>query len=333
MTALPFPGPRQLEAILRLLELLADGRFHSGEDLGAALGVGRGGVWRLMRSLAALGFEVHGVTGKGYRLAESVDLLAEERIRAAMGPHDGPALRQLDVLPSVDSTNRWLIGRAVSGGTAPAAVVSEHQSGGRGRRGRVWVSPFGQNLYLSLLWYFEDIAHALPACSLAVAVAVARALRSMGAGDIGLKWPNDVYWRGRKLAGMLLELVGEAAGPYKVVIGVGVNVNMMAADIDQPWTSLRMVTGQPWDRNRVAGRLLEEMLAGVARFERQGMAACQADWDALDLTRGRRVTLHLADGRVEGTALGTDGDGALRIRTGQGVRHFHAGEVSLRVAP
>lgn len=332
MNALPFPGPRQVEAGLRLLGLLADGRFHSGEALGAALGMGRGGVWRVVRDIEALGFEVHGVTGKGYRLAEPLELLSEERIRAAMAPHDGPALGRLDVLPTVDSTNRWLIGRAPAGAAAPAAVVSEHQSGGRGRRGRVWVSPFGQNLYLSVLWYFEDMAHALPACSLAVAVAVARAVAALGVGDVGLKWPNDVHWRGRKLAGMLLELVGEAAGPCKVVIGVGVNVNMMAADIDQPWTSLRMATGQPWDRNRVAARLLQEILAGVARFERQGMAACQADWDALDVARGRRVAVHLADGTVEGTALGTDGDGALRLRTDQGIRHFHAGEVSLRVA-
>lgn len=332
MNAPPFPSPRQLETSLRLLELLADGRFHSGEALGGALGMGRGGVWRVVRDIGNLGFEVHGVTGKGYRLAEPLELLAEERIRAAMVPHDGPALRQLHVLPTVDSTNRWLMGRALSGGTAPAAVVSEHQSGGRGRRGRVWVSPFGQNLYLSLLWYFEDMDHSLPACSLAVAVAVARALGVLGVGDVGLKWPNDVHWRGRKLAGMLLELVGEAAGPYKVVMGVGVNVNMVAADIDQPWTSLRGVTGQAWDRNRVAACLLQEILSGVARFQREGMASCQADWDALDLTRGRRVTVHLADGAVEGTALGTDGDGALRLRTGQGVQHFHAGEVSLRVA-
>ena len=129
-----------------------------------------------------------------------------------------------------------------------------------------------------------------------------------------------------------MALPGQGAVDGKVVIGVGVNVNMTAADIDQPWTSLRMATGQPWDRNRVAARLLEEMLAGLALFERDGMAACQGDWDALDLTRGRRVTVHLADGAVEGTALGTDGDGALRLRTAQGVRHFHAGEVSLRVA-
>jgi BirA family biotin operon repressor/biotin-[acetyl-CoA-carboxylase] ligase len=322
-----------MAACLRLLERLADGRFHSGEELGAALGIGRGAIWHLVRCVEALGFEVHGVTGKGYRLTEALVLLDEARIRAGMVPANAARLAALEVLPTVDSTNRRLMGRALSGGAAPAAVVSEHQSGGRGRRGRSWVSPFGQNLYLSVLWYFEDAAHALPACSLAVAALVTRVLIGLGVPGVGLKWPNDVYCGGRKVAGILLELVGEAAGPYKVVIGVGVNVNMVRAEVDQPWTSMRLATGQPWDRNLLAARLLDRFVEGLALFERRGIADFQPDWEDLDLARGKRVTLGLPHGVVHGTALGTDASGALRLRTARGVELFHSGEVSLRLAP
>ena len=327
------PSPRQLAITLRLLERLADGRFHSGEELGAALGMGRGGVWRLVRAIEALGFQVDGVTGKGYRLAEPLVLLDAARIRDLLEPYHGAMLADLTVLPTVDSTNRWLMGRALSGGMAPAVVVTEHQSGGRGRRGRHWLSPFGRNLYLSMLWYFDELPHPLPACSLVVAVQVAHALLNLGIHDVALKWPNDVYAGGRKLAGVLLELVGEAAGPYKVVVGVGVNVNMVSAAIDQPWTSMRLCSGRDWDRNLVAGRLVDGLMAGLARFAREGLGPFREGWDTLDMTRGHRVVVQLPQGSAEGRALGPDADGALRVRTARGVERFHAGEVSLRPGP
>lgn len=333
MTALPIANTRQLEACLRLLGLLADGHFHSGEELGEALGLGRSGVWRLVRGIEALGFEVHGVTGKGYRLAEPVALLESGRIRGHMDGERAARLSALEVLPTVDSTNRWLIGRALAGGPAPAAVVAEHQSGGRGRRGRAWVSPFGHNLYLSLLWYFDEPPRALAACSLAVAALVARGLMGLGIPEVALKWPNDVYAGGRKLAGILLELVGEATGPYRVVIGVGVNVNMVLADIDQPWTSLRIASGRPWDRNLVAARLLDQLLDGLDGFARHGIRDFLPDWEALDVARGRAVSLAVGEGTVQGIALGPDADGALRLRTARGIERFHSGEVSLRLAP
>lgn len=159
-------------------------------------------------------------------------------MRAAL-TRDGTVLVPVvDILPEVDSTNEYLKRLAFGGARSGTACLAEWQTCGRGRRGREWVSPFGANVYLSLLWRFSEGTAALGALSLAAAVAVKRALDELAAGGVELKWPNDVQWHGRKLAGILLELGGEADGPCYVVAGVGINVAMpesRAADIGQPW--------------------------------------------------------------------------------------------------
>jgi BirA family biotin operon repressor/biotin-[acetyl-CoA-carboxylase] ligase len=323
---------------IRLLNLLADGRFHSGEALGQALGVSRTMVWKHIQTLQALGIECHSLSGKGYRLARPVELLEPEAIAAALGDKSRALLSTLELHPEIHSTNRHLMER-LGMLTSGHACLAERQTAGRGRRGREWVSPFARNLYLSLYWRFEMSPALLSGLGLAVGVAVMRTLRQLGIDDANLKWPNDVLWQGRKLAGILLEMSGESGGPYHVVIGIGMNVNMADEDaaidavIDQPWVALNQIAAQPLSRNRVAGVLLHHLLESIQQFQSDGLESFLTEWQQADAYAGREVAIHLGDNNIIiGQARGIDPSGAIIVEVDGELRRFHSGEVSLRAA-
>lgn len=309
-----------------ILHLLADGRFHSGTALGHALGVGRGGVWKALRHLPP-GLTVHGVRGKGYRLATPLELLDAAQLQAAV-----PAAKHIIVLPEVDSTNRYLLGPAGAVLPSGSLVCAEMQTAGRGRHGRPWLSPFGCNIYLSVLWHCVGLP--APSLSVALGAAVAQALHSLGATEVQLKWPNDLLWRGRKLGGLLVEISGEAAGISRLVAGVGINIRLpldTLSAIDQPATDLASALGTPPSRHQVASQIATAMLETLAHFNTTGLSPYLATWDHLDAVRDRAVTLTTARGTHSGIARGIALDGALRVETAQGIEHYHSGDVSLRL--
>lgn len=316
---------------IRLLKLLADGRFHSGEALGQALCISRTMVWKHIQTLKTLGIDCHSVSGKGYRLARPVELLEQQAIEATLGDKTLARLSALELHPEIHSTNRHLMER-LGMLTSGHACLAERQTAGRGRRGREWVSPFARNIYLSLYWRFEMSPALLSGLGLAVGVAVIRALRQLGIDDAALKWPNDVLWQGRKLAGILLEMSGESGGPYHVVMGIGMNVNMAdeGAAIDQPWVSLNQITAQPLSRNRVAGVLLHHLLESVQQFQTSGLEPFLGEWQQADVYAGREVAIQLGDNTIVGHARGIDPSGAILVEVEGGLRRFYSGEVSLR---
>lgn len=316
----------------QLVEWLADGRFQSGEVLGQRLGVSRAAVWKQVRELERLGLPVQSVRGKGYRLAQPLELLNVQEIVAALGPAARESLDAIEYFHEIGSTNDHLRERAAPSGTA---CLAERQTRGRGRRGRQWVSPYGTNLYLSLLWRFESSLTALGGLSLVAGVALLRALRQLGVEDAGLKWPNDVYLRDAKLAGILVEVAGETAGPCSAVIGVGINVAMPeqpGRTIDQRWTDLR-TQGAAVSRNRLAAAVLEQLLIAMAEFEHHGLPFFHAEWQRYDLGLGQPVEIRCADRALAGLGAGIDRDGAFLLQTPDGLQRFTSGEVSLRIAP
>jgi BirA family biotin operon repressor/biotin-[acetyl-CoA-carboxylase] ligase len=218
-------------------------------------------------------------------------------------------------------------------GSGVYACLAEQQLAGRGRRGRHWVSPQGGNIYLSLLWRFANGVGQLGGLSLAVGVAVHRALRQLGVAEVRLKWPNDVLVQGRKLAGILLEMSGEASGPCAVVSGLGLNVRLPAAQmagVAQDWTDLQSVLHNPVPRNSLVASLLNHLIAVMQDFERHGFAHFQAEWNAADAFAQQPVELQLTGETIQGIAQGVDESGALLLaRNGQQER-YHSGEVSLR---
>ncbi|MEO6696479.1 MAG: bifunctional biotin--[acetyl-CoA-carboxylase] ligase/biotin operon repressor BirA [Gammaproteobacteria bacterium] len=314
-----------------LLGLLCDGNFHSGTALGRSLKISRSAVWKRVRSLEKSGIEVYAVPGKGYRLAEPIELLDSAAILAPMNDKARRLLGGLDILTEIDSTNLYLLRKANEGALNSYSCLAEQQHAGRGRRGRVWVSPFGANIYLSLLWRFAEQTPALSGLSLAIGIAVAKSLESLGITGIGVKWPNDLLWQGRKLAGVLLDMAGEAAGPCLVVAGIGVNVAMpAAAAISQPWVDLRTIVGHNIARNALAGTILQQLLLTFQQFQRDGLAPFLAEWNRLDLLKDKDVTVQLADRVISGRAQGVNPQGALLVAHGGVTRAYHSGEVSVR---
>lgn len=318
-------------SMLPLLRLLQDGCFHSGEALGAALGVSRSAIWKQLKSLEAeLGLPVHRVRGRGYRLESPLLLLEEEVIAASKSSQDWP----LSILHSVDSTNAEVLRRLASGHAPPFIVLAERQTSGRGRRGRNWISPFGENLYYSLALQVSGGMRQLEGLSLVVGLALLRALRTAGVARAGLKWPNDVLVDGRKIAGVLLELSGDPADVCHLVIGVGVNVNMLVdkVGIDQPWTSMRAELGVVVDRNEFVCELNRQLSRYLAMHQAQGFPAMRDEWQGSHLWQGRNVTLATGGRPVNGVVLGVDEAGAIRLRVAGAEQSFSGGELSLRLS-
>ena len=311
-----------------VLRLLQDGQFHSGESLGRVLGVSRAAVWKRLQLLEVeLGLSLQRVRGRGYRLASALSLLDSERLAAAS--------RELGwsvaLYESLDSTNAEVLRQLAAGGTAPLLVMAEAQESGRGRRGRSWISPFGENLYYSLGLRLES-GFPLDGLSLTAGLAVRQALLAQQC-DAGLKWPNDLLVKGRKIAGILLELAGEPGGAYQLVIGVGINVNMLPGrvEIDQAWTSLRAERRQLIDRTALAVSLGEALASYLARHEQEGFAGLREAWEAAHLWQGLEGCVVSGARRTEGRILGVDRLGALRLEVSGNEQLFSGGELSLRL--
>jgi BirA family biotin operon repressor/biotin-[acetyl-CoA-carboxylase] ligase len=309
------------------LNLLKDGRFHSGQDLGAALGISRSAVWKQLQHLEAeLGLSIHKVRGRGYQLAAPLMLLDALTI-SAIAPS-----WPVTVLDSVDSTNAEALRAIGQGGQAPFLVLAERQVSGRGRRGRKWVSPFAENLYYSLVLRIDGGVRQLEGLSLVVGLAVLQALRNFGVPGAGLKWPNDVLVGNKKIAGILLELVGDPADVCHVVLGIGVNVNMQVADeVDQQWTSIRLESGRSSDRNALVVELSKQLSAYIQRHQVDGFSALQSEWEANHLWQDRSVSLIAGSSHVDGVVLGIDSQGALRLKVSGVEKVFSGGELSLRL--
>lgn len=319
-------------AVEKLLALMADGAFHSGEELGQLLGVSRTAVWKQLHKLDELGLRVESVKGRGYRLLDPVELLEEGVIREALHESVGALIRAIELPGVIESTNARGGEHARAGGAGGFVCAAEQQTAGRGRRGRPWVSPFGANLYFSLVWEFQGGAASLGGLSLLVGLGIARLLERYGIGSVGLKWPNDVLCDQKKIAGILLEMHGDAAGACHVVIGVGLNVAMpeQVAEIDQPWADMRRTAGGQVSRNRLLAEALNELVPLLQQFEDAGFGAFREDWQRYDIFRDQRVKLQLGDALITGVALGVDESGGLRLRTDEGEQVFYGGEASLR---
>lgn len=314
--------------MLTLLKLLKDGRFHSGQALGAGLGISRSAVWKQLQHLEAeLGLSVHKVRGKGYRLAKPLLLLDVAEICAKEGC-EWP----VHLYDSIDSTNAEALRSIGRGVEAPFLVLAERQIAGRGRRGRKWVSPFAENLYYSLVLRIDGGMRQIEGLSLVVGLAVMHSLRDMGVVEAGLKWPNDVLVGEKKIAGILLELVGDPADVCHVVLGVGINVNMHSTDeVDQQWTSMSLEAGRDFDRNELVARMGGKLQEYLKLHHASGFAAIQSEWERYHLWQGRAVSLIAGINRIDGVVMGIDRQGALRLKVDGVEKIFSGGELSLRL--
>lgn len=318
-------------SVPRLAHYLSATETRSGEAIANELGCSRTAVWKHVESLRQLGIGIDAVAGQGYRLKEPLELLDKSVILAGVEPVIRAQLKQLIIEASIDSTNSALQRLPVTQQHA-TTVLAEHQSTGRGRRGRQWHSPFGRNLYLSLGWKFEQSLSELGCLPLVVALATAQALTRAGLKGHQVKWPNDLLLDGRKLCGCLVEVQGDSQGPCHAVLGVGMNVHMPVSEftkgIDQPWTDVHSQLPN-CSRNALAALLLEELVRHVDRFAGQGFRPFREAWEKMDGLFGQTIEVFAGNDCFRGMAGGIDELGALLLDTGEEVLKLYSGEVSL----
>ena len=316
----------------KLLSLLADGRFHSGEELGETLGISRAAVWKKLKLLADMGLSLDSVRGKGYRLGTGIELLDKSVIENGL-ERDVRRSARLHICFSTGSTNDLVKKYSTDEPGSMAFCLAEHQTSGRGRRGRSWISPFGSTISMSMSWHAGEGTASLEGLSLAIGLAALKALEACGARGVELKWPNDLLWQGRKLSGILLEVHGDPTGECEVIIGIGINIKLsdeQLANIGQPAVDLHRVCGKAVSRNAVVSHLINTLSHVLDGFGHGGFALFREQWSDYDAFKGQQVAIEAAGRKEKGLNLGVNDQGGLVIETESGIKVFNGGEVSLR---
>ncbi len=318
-----------------VLKCLSEVEFRSGTQIATKLGVSRATLSNSLKDVDQLGVQVYKVHGRGYRLAVPLDWLDYAQVVRALGP--AAKYFNLEVVDVSASTNTALMERAASGIPSGTVLAAEYQSEGRGRRGRRWFAPLCGGLTFSLLWRFNQGAAQLSCLSLAVGLAIARALRELGVRDAQLKWPNDILHHYRKLGGILIELSGDVLGPTLAVIGVGVNVRIdetTLTKIDQATTDLASVLEVIPARSELLGQFLIHLSNILPQFEAEGFAPFRDEWLACHAYQNRSVRMLLPRNTVEeGVVTGIAEDGSLLIDRHGGTKRYTVGEISLTAVP
>ena len=321
----------------RVFQRLDDRSFQSGEALAADLSVTRAAVWKAVEQLRELGVTLDAQTNKGYRLGPGVSALSAERIQALLPAGVRNQLEALLVEWQLESTNTKLLEALPPAAGAAAVILAEHQTGGRGRRGRGWVAPPGGAICLSLAWQYPDMPADLSALSLVAGLCTANALAELRVPGVQLKWPNDLVTAHGKLGGILIEMRAESGGPVHVVVGIGLNVLL-----DDAARAAVKATGNTADdirahqvpvpdRNAIVAALLSRLIPALEGFPRQGLTPHLANWHDCDALREREVRVENAGEITRGVARGIDSHGALLVETPTGVRRFISGEVTVRI--
>jgi len=313
-----------------LIQSLADGGFVSGQQLGEDLNVSRTAIAKHVKILSTMGLDIYSVTGKGYKLSRPLSLLNKENILQRLSLENGALI---EVHSLIDSTNDYLMRRLPNQLAQGQVCLAEYQSAGRGRRGRQWISPFGSQIYLSMYWYLEQGLSAAMGLSLVTALAVSDAIKLHCGVQVQLKWPNDIYLGGVKLAGILIDLEGQALEPSHSVIGIGLNLDMpekSADEIDQSWTDLQSHCSIKVDRNELSAQLISCLWKRLAQHNEYGLSAMLNEWHDFDVYLNKRVKLHTGERVTQGICRGVNNQGALLLEVNGQIKPIYGGEVSLR---
>ena len=306
------------------------GAFVSGQELCQALDISRAAVWKQVELLRQAGFEIEARRSQGYRLLGGPDRLLTNEIDAGLRVQRIGGL--IHCLEEIDSTNGKARQLAEEGAVDGAVIIADRQSAGRGRLGRRWESPAGVNLYASILLRPQIPVQQAPQLTFLSAVAVAETLQQVCQLPARVKWPNDILVNGAKIAGLLNEMSAETEQIHFVILGIGVNLNMTAgqfpAELNYPATSVLLETGAPVSRVEFIRTLLEKLDGYYLEFLREGFSPIRWRWESLCELLNARVRIEQSPGVLEGTVVGLDADGALRLQFDDGhVERILAGDV------
>jgi BirA family transcriptional regulator, biotin operon repressor / biotin---[acetyl-CoA-carboxylase] ligase len=319
-----------MKNLIKLIHLLNDGKFYPCASLATMLNLSPATISRLLQKLVDYDIRLELVESKGYRLNQPLVLLDAQIIKQLLNK---PFVRVI-TLEKISSTNNYLKNLPAHP-TKPTVCLAEMQVQGKGRFNRTWHSPFGQNLYFSLRYPFQQAISKLSGLSLIVALATCRAIEQACAvpKPLSIKWPNDILFAQQKLGGILIEIQAESPEFCQVIIGIGINVNMQhasAEQISQNWTSLSQLCQTYMDRNRLSAHLINELLYYLPRFAAEGLSAFIPEWLERDCLLNQPVRLLCNDTPVMGTAVGINSMGHLILQlANQQQRAFAAGEATL----
>jgi BirA family biotin operon repressor/biotin-[acetyl-CoA-carboxylase] ligase len=313
-----------------LIKQLAGGDFVSGQALGEQLGVSRAAISKHINALTDMGLDVFRITGKGYQLAQPLHLLNQQYISNQLS--ESGINTFVEVHSLIDSTNSYLMRRLPNQLKHGQVCIAEHQSAGRGRRGRQWVSPFASHIYMSMYWLLEEGMSAAMGLSVVTALAVSDAIKQLYNIDVQLKWPNDIYLDGVKLAGILIDLEGQTTEECHCVIGLGLNLVMpkqSVEQIDQPWTELQAHCDQPINRNELTVALIKALTIRLSAHHSNNLTMI-TEWQKLDLYFNQQVKIITGKNETIGICRGINHQGALMLEVNQQIKAVYGGEVSLR---
>lgn len=319
---------------MKVLHLLSDGLFHSGETLGAEMGISRTAVWKQVSRWRKKGMNIDVVRGRGYRWRTPVEWWTVEQLHQYMQPETRQLIADLQILQKTDSTNSVIYERLRAEGRSGVVCLAEEQTQGRGRRGREWVASLGAGFTGSIGWCFDQGVSALEGLSLAIGLSVIRALKRYGFEGAGLKWPNDIMQGEAKLGGILTELQLDGDGRCLVVVGIGLNISVpevLERVLGRPVADISSGVGcKRLERNKLGAYVLEEALLMLASYRPGRFAELREEWCQYDVLAGRSVEIEGGGDAVRGVAHGVDSHGALQIDTDEGRQTVSSGEVTLR---
>ncbi len=331
------PLDRSLQIIKLIITALQDGQYHSGQALGEALNISRTAIWKHIQFMTdTLQLPLRSKPGQGYCLTPPILLLNTTQIKQGLLPQVQNQIFDIQCFDQIPSTSQYLYQQIHETDLSNRLCLAEMQTAGIGRRGQSWQSPFGYNVYYSLLWHFEQSPQVLIGLSIMMAIVICRVLSQFNLPNgLQLKWPNDIFFDGKKLAGILVEMRAQNSGMSHCVMSVGINgflPNIVAHPIDQPWTDFYRMTGQTFDRNRFITDLTNALVPAIKIYQQQGLTPFLPEWRIYDCFYQKNITLlHQNGQRTSGVCQGITEQGllALTCQKTDKTLCFHSGQVSI----
>lgn len=312
----------------KIMSALSNGECQSGNHLAALLGISRTAIWKNIKQLVAIGVPIQS-SHQGYQLLNAIILLNAETIHSKLAQFKLDLNFKMHIISLIDSTNYFL--KNLPKSTLVEVCCAETQTHGRGRFSRTWHSPFGENLYCSSRWNFNCDLSLMSGLSLVVSLAIVKTLHDIGINDhLLIKWPNDVLWQHQKLCGCLIEVSAESNGSVEVIIGIGMNVNMIqSTELQTSWCSLTQITQQHWDRNHIAAYLLKNLTQFLHEFIAKGFTVFLERWEQVDYLRGQNITVSNPQGSITGIAQGINESGQLLLQHDKYIHTLSVGDTTL----
>ncbi len=315
-----------------IVKLLNTGHFVSGNLLAVTLHISRSRVWQIIQKLKTSGLQIDAVSGKGYKLIQTVELLEKTQIEKHLKTYNHFKNSNIKVLTHVDSTNLHLL-KHFKKYSNPTVILAESQYAGRGRRGKSWMGSFASGLALSFYHQFTIANNQLAGLSLITGLSIIKALQDINI-HAKIKWPNDIYVNNKKLAGILIDIISSKNNQSKVVTGIGLNINLpdnIKQKIDQPIIDLHSITNKTISRNQLSALIIKHIHHYYHLFEQNGLKPLLREWQQYDCLLDKKISIKHNNETLLGIAKGVTDTGALKVSINGQISTLYSGEVSLKL--